>query len=292
MKSVVSPKSGPPEFFSPQVTEARRFYLNLNPPPRTKLAVVCGGREQCASDYVIHRSTFPYYSIELVAQGRGHLKLQHQERALTPGTAFCYGPGVAQEIHADPAKPLLKYFVDFAGTDALLLLRRAGFAPGAIRQVVAPGEVRSILDELIRTGVRGSRHSAQICNRLLECLLLRLAELSAPIEEVESAAFRTYQRCRAHIQQDFERLRTLGQIADACHVNAAYLCRLFRRFDHQSPYQFLLRLKMHLAAEWLHDPDALIKQVSERSGFSDPFHFSRAFKSVFGLSPQAFRKLR
>jgi AraC-like DNA-binding protein len=36
----------------------------------------------------------------------------------------------------------------------------------------------------------------------------------------------------------------------------------------------------------------LIKQVAEQTGFSDPFHFSRAFKSVFGLSPDAFRKLR
>jgi AraC-like DNA-binding protein len=54
----------------------------------------------------------------------------------------------------------------------------------------------------------------------------------------------------------------------------------------------LLRLKMNHAAERLHQPGVLVKQVAEEAGFSDPFHFSRAFKSALGLSPDAFRRLR
>ena len=38
--------------------------------------------------------------------------------------------------------------------------------------------------------------------------------------------------------------------------------------------------------------DALLVPVAAELGCSDPFHFSRAFKSVFGLSPEAFRRLR
>ena len=49
---------------------------------------------------------------------------------------------------------------------------------------------------------------------------------------------------------------------------------------------------MNLATEQLHEPGTLVKQVAEQAGFSDPFHFSRAFKSVFGLSPEAFRRVR
>jgi AraC-like DNA-binding protein len=71
-----------------------------------------------------------------------------------------------------------------------------------------------------------------------------------------------------------------------------YLCRLFRRYDNQSPYQYLLRLKMSRAAERLKQPGALVKQVAEEAGYDDPFHFSRVFASVFGLSPTAFRGLR
>ena len=71
-----------------------------------------------------------------------------------------------------------------------------------------------------------------------------------------------------------------------------FLCRLFSRFDNQSPYQYLMQLKMGAAAQRLQQEGTLVKQVAYELGFSDPFHFSRAFKKVFGLSPAAFRKLR
>ena len=87
-------------------------------------------------------------------------------------------------------------------------------------------------------------------------------------------------------------MRTLEQIAKECHINNAYLCRLFRRYDNQSPYQYLLRLKMNFAAERLQKSGALVKNVAEEAGFTDPFHFSRVFTSVLGLSPAAFRDLR
>jgi AraC-like DNA-binding protein/quercetin dioxygenase-like cupin family protein len=292
MKLKAQPQSGQPEFFSAHVAEARRFYLNLAPSRETALTVVCGGREHCTPNYSIHRSTFPYFSIEFVAQGRGTVKLRGKEHPLHAGKVFCYGPGTPHDIATDPQQPLVKYFVDFAGSNASALLKNCGMKPGDTLQVIAPSDLQALFDELIHNGIRATRYSPEICTKLLECLSFKTAELSAPSEGIESPAFLTYQKCRQYIEQNFERLRTLTQIARECHVNSAYLCRLFRRFDHQSPYQYLIRLKMNVAAERLHQPGALIKQVAEQTGFSDPFHFSRAFKSVFGLSPDAFRKLR
>jgi AraC-like DNA-binding protein len=286
------PRKNPPAFFSPQVLAARRFYLDLGPPRAKPLAVVCGGCERCAPDYVIQRSTFPYHSIELVARGKGTLRLARQEVPLGPGAVFAYGPGVAQDIASDAADPLVKYFVDFTGSRAARLMRQCLLPPGTVARVFGPGEVQRIFDDLIHNGLKGSRFSPQICDVLLEHLLLKIGDCLVPWGAVETPAFATYQRCREHIQSQYLRLHSQVQIADECHVNPAYLCRLFRRYDHQTPYQFLMRLKMNLAAERLQDAGTLIKQVAVELGFSDPFHFSRAFKSIFGLSPEAFRRLR
>ena len=124
-------KGKPPEFFSLQVREARRFYLDLAPPPDSPLAVVCGGRESCAPDYAIRRPTFSYYSIEFVSRGKGSLTLDGSTFSLFPGAVFSYGPGVAQDIVTDPDEPLEKYFVDFTGSEAPELLRRHGLPPGS-----------------------------------------------------------------------------------------------------------------------------------------------------------------
>ena len=286
------PAPSTPAFFSDDVAAAQRFYLDLNPPKKQRLVVVCGGREHCTPGYAIRRETFPFHSIEYVARGHGEVRLKGRTYPLQPGCLFSYGPGIPHHITGEAARPLVKYFVDFAGTDAARLLRRCGLPAGGISEISPPGALQPLFDELIRAGVHGRPADAVLCAKLLECLALRIAGAGAPLAEVETLAFTTYQNCRRHIEQHCLRLRTLAEIAGECHVNNAYLCRLFRRYDNQSPYQFLLRLKMTHAAERLQQPGALVKQVAEETGFADPFHFSRVFHSVFGLSPNAFRSLR
>jgi AraC-like DNA-binding protein/quercetin dioxygenase-like cupin family protein len=281
-----------PEFFSPQVAEARRFYLDLNPPKQRRLTLVCGGVEHCTPDYTIHRTTFPFYSIEYVACGHGELKLQGRTHALQPGRLFSYGPGVPHHIIGDRNDPLVKYFVDFAGTGAPDLLRSCHLAPGQVAQVYPPNTLSPLFDELIQSGLQVGRRNTGLCMKLLECLALKIAAANAPLEGAETLAFTTYQQCRRHIEQNFARLRTLEQIARECHANNAYICRLFRRYDRQTPYQYLLLLKMNYAAERLQQPGLLVKQVAEEAGFADPFHFSRVFRTVLGLSPASFRRFR
>ena len=79
-------------------------------------------------------------------------------------------------------------------------------------------------------------------------MTLQIADARAPHKGVETLSFTTYQQCRQHSEINFQRLKTLRQIAQKCDLNTAYLCRLFLRYDHQSPYQYLLRLKMNQAA--------------------------------------------
>lgn len=281
-----------PEFFSLQVREARRFYLDLAPPDLRPTVVVCGGCECCEPDYSIHRENFPYYSIEFVARGEGVLTLGDHSVTLFPGVVFSYGPGTPHDIVTDRDDPLVKYFVDFTGSQATRMMRQHGLAPGATARVFAPVEIQGIYDDLIEDGLRGSRLGPPLCAALLEYLILKIDDCRLPVAAAETPAFATYQRCRQHIQTHYARLTTLGRIARECHVDPAYLCRLFARYDHQTPYQFLTRLKMNLAAQSLQNPGTLVKQVAAGLGFSDPFHFSRVFKRVLGLSPEAFRRLR
>lgn len=289
MKKPITPS---PDFFSAQVSSARRFYLNLQPPRSTRLAVVCGGVEHCAPAYEIQRDTFQFYSLEYVAHGEGRLKLGRRSYELKPGTVFTYGPGVRQHIQSHPQKPLVKYFVDFAGTQSNQWLQHCRLPPGKVSQIFPPGEIQPLFDELIRSGQRGTRRTPELCGQLLGCLGIKLLESRAPLKGTSSPAFATYQACRQLIHEQFHRLRTLAQTAQECHVDSAYLCRLFRRYDHQSPYLLLTRLKMNVAAEQLQQPGALVKNVAADLGFANPFHFSRVFKSVFSVSPETFRRLR
>lgn len=166
-----------PDFFSTQILQARRFFLNLSPATRSHLRVACGGLEYCDPQYTIQRSSFPFYSIEFVARGLGWLRLGTKEHRLNPGSVFSYGPGVRHEISTDPQQPLIKYFVDFAGAGASALLKSSGLRAGSLAQVFPPTEMQPLFDELIRSGLRGTRRSPRICAILLEALAQKLTEL-------------------------------------------------------------------------------------------------------------------
>ena len=59
--------------------------LTLNPPARTDLTVVCGGRECCTRDYATHRPTSSFHCVEYLARGAGEVKLQQPTHVLKPG---------------------------------------------------------------------------------------------------------------------------------------------------------------------------------------------------------------
>jgi AraC-like DNA-binding protein len=68
------------------------------------------------------------------------------------------------------------------------------------------------------------------------------------------------------------------------------MSRLFRRYQGFSPYQYLLRRKMALAAGLLMNPATLVKEAAAQVGFADPYHFSRCFKQVHRIAPKDFQR--
>jgi len=285
------PPQSPPSFISQQVTDARRFYLNLKPGARRDLAVVCGGWEQCSADYRIERTTFPYYSIEFVASGEGELVLADRCHALTPGAVFTYGPGVAQVIRSSKTDRLRKYFVDFAGTRAREYLTSFGFAPGTVVTAGLPTEIRRAFDMMIDAVLTHDRFAEKAARLQLELLLIWIARGARVGLGSSQRAAAVFDRCRQHIATHFRTLRTAEEVAAACHIDVAYLTRLFRRFQDETPYRYLQRLQVQWAAERMQSSGCLVKTVADELEV-DPFQFSRAFKRVYGISPSAFVESR
>ncbi len=285
----LTPAAPAPPFFSKQVLRGEYYVLDLEPPPGTELAVVCGGREVCGAAYGIDRDGFRYHSVEYVDSGAGSVTLAGRCFALRPGTLFRYGPGLPHTISADDRPPMVKYFVDFVGAGATALLRSGPWSDLRPLRVAEPARVRALFDELQRLGLRPTAHTQRLCALLLEQILLIAADEALPEEASESAAWDTYQRCRRHIEEQCLGTASLAQVAEACGVSQAHLCRLFHRFGADSPYQLLVRLKMARAAAMLLERRLLVRDVGQRVGYADPYHFSKAFKRVYGLSPEAFR---
>ena len=281
-----------PAFYSTQVMKAERFYFDVHARGRQGITVICGGCEHCEPDFRIDRKDFPFYSIEYVARGKGELTLKNKTYALVAGAVFAYGPDIPHIITTDPRDRLVKYFVDFTGTRALPLLTEYAPHPGALIHTSSPAQILRIFEDLILNGQNVTRYSDAICATILEYLMMKVAETAVSHDFASSTALATYQTCCEYIRENCLSLQTLTQISEACHIDEAYLCRLFKRFGDLSPYKYLNRLKLNMVAIQLQTPDTTIKQIAYGLGFSSAFHFSRAFKKAYGVSPDSFRRRR
>ncbi len=69
------------------------------------------------------------------------------------------------------------------------------------------------------------------------------------------------------------------------------LCRQFRIWLGTSPHRYLLMRRLAFARERI-DRRCPLSQIAYEAGFADQAHFTRAFKSAFGLTPARYRALK
>jgi AraC-like DNA-binding protein len=80
-------------------------------------------------------------------------------------------------------------------------------------------------------------------------------------------------------------------LSEIFRISSSYLSKLFRQHAGQSLGEFLVAVRIDAAKRLIREaPDMPLKDVAERVGFSDPFYFSRVFKSVAGLPPSEYSR--
>ncbi len=79
-------------------------------------------------------------------------------------------------------------------------------------------------------------------------------------------------------------------MAQICKLDRSYFGKVFKSVVGQPPQEFLLRYRMEKAAEALMLTSSAIADISVSVGYANSLHFSRAFKSVYGISPREYRR--
>ena len=79
------------------------------------------------------------------------------------------------------------------------------------------------------------------------------------------------------------------EVADACRLNRSYFSKLFKENMGCPPQEFLIGVRLAKAAELMCSSDVPISEIAVRCGYSNQFHFSRAFKKHYKTPPQKWR---
>lgn len=276
-------------YFSPQVSRTRRFYSTgwrRLAARDTHLDVVGGGCEWCSPDFLIEREKFPHLAFEFVWSGKGRVRLGRDWHDVSSGLAFFFDSTIPHVIRSDPEEPLVKYFFNFAGVRATALLAELKLRPGTIFRVAEPARLAELLEEAIDYALQDSPLSLRAAAAVLEHALVFCVEGRRPAQAAADPAYDTYLRCRNFLLRQYPGIISITHAARACAVSAAYLTRLFQRYDRETPYECLRRLKLNEALHRLCQPGAQAKVVAAELGFKSAAHFSRSFKQFHGRPPR------
>lgn len=115
-------------------------------------------------------------------------------------------------------------------------------------------------------------------------ILQRLSSESEQIPEILLPAV-------SYITKNFSDVRLNNSlIAQQANISEVYFRKLFIKHYKTTPKQFIIDMRINKAKQLLTDGILKISAVAENCGFSNPYHFSRLFKQLTGLTPTEYSK--
>lgn len=93
---------------------------------------------------------------------------------------------------------------------------------------------------------------------------------------------------KAHYTEDL----TLQSVAEKFNFSYSYLSAYFNQYAHEGFSEYLNKIRVGKACEYLEDSAYTIAEVSSAVGYSDHSYFCRVFKKVTGETPSGYRRER
>lgn len=254
------------------------------------------GRNRAKPNYRIGPRTTPYYYLIAVLEGEGTFVQNGKTYPLRPNDLYCLFPQVTHEYYTDESRLLRKIFFAFDGKLALQLLERAGLGPhsphaaGALTPEAA-AMMAAFMDN-VQAAEDAERESSDLTRmgwflRIFDTL----AASAVPIPPQEEHAANWLQKSAAYMEIHYAEGISVERVAEYAGVDRTHFTKRFRKAYGLTPMQFLQRLRMDEARLLLAQTGYKIAEIAQSVGYPDLFTFSKAFKKLVGISPNAYREL-
>ncbi|MBR2460142.1 MAG: helix-turn-helix domain-containing protein [Clostridia bacterium] len=157
---------------------------------------------------------------------------------------------------------------------------RGGIVLDNLIGTVKNPNIKSLFEKIIKT-----KSNERIAGAYFNCLLYELSELSEKKGVISLAnAIHTYVLSSGKIPGNKE-------IAEHFNVSVKTAETVFKNEYCTTIHRFVIDSKLKESQNYLLDyPDMTISSIAITLGFYDEFHFSKTFKSAYGMSPSEFRR--
>ena len=255
------------------------------------------GQESCEPGHSFGPARRNHYLFHYVLRGRGTLYSEDSGRhvntfTLKAGEGFMIFPEQVNMYVADVPNPWEYVWLEFDGLRVKQALESAGITPEEpVYRAKYPELREKLRDEMLYI----VDHTEASVFELIGHMYLFMDSLTRSSENagmVFTSRLREFyiREAIAYMENNYHRELTVDEIAGALRLNRSYFGKIFRLSTGKSPQKFLMNYRMIKAAEQLAGTERPINEIGASVGYENPLHFSRAFKTIYGLSPREWRK--
>ena len=175
-------------------------------------------------------------------------------------------------------------------TEAVLALRGR---PYPLPFVSEPVSTNALLSRAIDAAFRAPLESLAVDSLIVDLVRGLMAGERGEVRAATSRRVdvRAIDRARQFLDAEKTRVVHSDELESVTGLTRYDVARQFRILFGTSPHRYLLMRRLELARERIHGAQPLV-EVALDAGFADQAHFTRAFRSAFGLTPARYRALR
>ncbi len=254
------------------------------------------GYEQCEPGHSFGPATRNHYLFHYIISGTGTLmanttKGETQTYSIKSGQGFLIFPGQITTYIADQNLPWEYVWIEF---DGLRVKEAIDLTELSVNTPVYHSHSKDLREQLMNEMLYIVHHAKESPFHLIGHLYLFLDYLTRSAKSaklVQSSKMSNYYIKEAinYIEQNFQNNITIEDIAAVCGINRSYFGKIFRNSIGRSPQEFLMNYRMVKATELLKLTSLSIAEIGSAVGYENQLHFSRAFKTIYGVSPREWR---
>ncbi|HBC86923.1 MAG TPA: hypothetical protein DCZ94_08225 [Lentisphaeria bacterium] len=238
-----------------------------------------------------HPAIIPFAVWQYTLAGEGILDFEDKKGIpLSPGTLMLLtAPHVYRYYPADPSGNWDFLFVCMNGSTALNFCRELTSFHGPVNRLPSASpsvaSARKILSEAHKRKINSRWTASMLAYELIMNTSRDLATC-APGHSYPHFIIRALDYCTSHA----DRPLSVGDLAKASGFSHYHFVRQFKKNVGIPPSEYIREVRLSRARHLLQMSTASIKEIADICGFASVAHFSRTFRSKFGISPGKIRR--
>lgn len=254
---------------------------------------LCGFSQHREFDHEFHETSNSYI-FRLQVAGTSEAELNGTSISLQPGHLLLVRPGdrYRLRVHADGTSAAgSSDFYVFCQGPWIDRWWGQGDRPRKSR-IADMSRIETIWNQLVLEHRRLEGGSSDISRLLLQtlCKMLDRAVAETPVRVSPSTIGAA--RMKQYIEEHATLPIRLEDVAAHAGLSVSRSVHLFKAHYGLSIIQYVNRVRLSIALEWMNNSSIPLEQIAETSGFGSYTYFRRVFHAHYGMPPGAYRKQR